>query len=53
MWRAATFKPPPLRHRAAVGGQGCAARRDGYGPRIVRCVRHVMSSRMVSEGVDG
>ena len=36
----------------AVGGQGCAARGHGYGPRVVSCVCHVVPSQVVPEGVD-
>ena len=35
----------------AVGGQGCAALGHGYGPRVVRCVRHVVPSQVVLKGV--
>ena len=34
-----------------MGGQGCAARGHGYGPRVVRRVRHVVPSQVVPEGV--
>ena len=51
-WRAATFKLPPLWRRGGLlGGQGCAARGHGYGPRVVHHVRHVVPSQMVAEGV--
>ena len=42
---------PALVRWQAVGEQGCAARGHGYGPRLVRCVRHVMPSQVVPEGV--
>ena len=42
---------PAVAQKRAVGGQGCAARSDGYGPRGVRCVRHVVPSQVVPEGV--
>ena len=52
MWRAATFKPPALWRRGGlVGGQWCAARGHGYGPCVVRRVRHVVPSQVVPEGV--
>ena len=52
MWRAATFKPPPLCGKGGLsGGQGCAARGHGYGPCVVRRVRHVVPSQVVQEGV--
>ena len=54
MWRAATFKPPPLslwRRGGLWGGQGCIARGHGDGPCVVRRVRCVMSSQVVPEGV--
>ena len=52
MWRAATFKPPPLWRRGGLpGGQGCVARGHGYGPCVVRRVRHVVPSQLVPEGV--
>ena len=35
-----------------MGGQGCAARGHGYGPCVVRRVRHVVPSQVVPEGVD-
>ena len=35
-----------------MGGQGCAARGHGYGPWVVRRVRHVVPSQVVPEGVD-
>ena len=34
-----------------MGGQGCAARGHGYGPCVVRRVRHVVPSQVVPEGV--
>ena len=34
-----------------MGGQGCAARGHGYGPCVVRHVRHVVPSQVVPEGV--
>ena len=34
-----------------MGGQGCVARGHGYGPCVVRCVRHVVPSQLVPEGV--
>ena len=34
-----------------MGGQGCAARGHGYGPWVVPCVRHVVTSQVVPEGV--
>ena len=34
-----------------MGGQGCATRGHGYGPRVVRRVRHVVPSQVVPEGV--
>ena len=34
-----------------MGGQGCAARGDGYGPCVVRRVRYVVPSQVVLEGV--
>ena len=34
-----------------MGGQGCVARGHGYGPCVVRRVRHVVPSQLVSEGV--
>ena len=42
---------PVVAQGRAVGGQGCAARGHGYGPRVVRCVRHVVPSQVVPEGV--
>ena len=41
---------PAVAHGRAVGGQGCAARGHGYGPRVVRCVRHVVFAQVVPEG---
>ena len=32
-------------------GQGCAACSHGYGPRVVRRVRHLVPSQVVPEGV--
>ena len=52
MWRAAMFKPPrAVAQGRAVRGRACVARGHGYGPREVRCVRHVVPSQMVLEGV--
>ena len=34
-----------------MGGQGCAVRGHGYGPRMVHWVRHVVPSQVVPEGV--
>ena len=34
-----------------MGGQGCAARGHGYGPCVVRRVRHVVPSQVVLDGV--
>ena len=34
-----------------MGGQGCAARGHGYGPCVVRRIRHVVPSQVVPEGV--
>ena len=34
-----------------MGGQGCSARGHGYGPCVVRRVRHVVPSQVVPEGV--
>ena len=52
MWRAATFKPPPLWRKGGLwGGRDCAARGHGYGPCVVRRVRHVVPSQVVPEGV--
>ena len=34
-----------------MGGQGCAACGHGYGPCVVRRVRHVVPSQVVPEGV--
>ena len=34
-----------------MGGQGCAARGHGYGPCVVRRVRHVVPSQVVPEVV--
>ena len=42
---------PAVAQGGAVGGQGCAARGDGYGPCVVRRVRHVVPSQVVPEGV--
>ena len=33
-----------------MGGQGCAARGHGYGPCVVRRLRHVVPSQVVTEG---
>ena len=52
MWRAATFKPPPLWRRGGLwGGRVCVARGHGYGPCVVRRVRHVVPSQLVHESV--
>ena len=42
---------PAVAGGSAVGGQGCAAGGHGYGPRMVGCVRHVVSSEVVPAGV--
>ena len=42
---------PAVAQGGAVGGQGCVARGHGYGPRVVRCVRHIVPSQVVPEGV--
>ena len=42
---------PAVAQGRAVGRQGCAARGHCYGPRVVRCVRHVVPSQVVPEGV--
>ena len=42
---------PAVAQGWAVGGQGCAARGHGYGPCVVRRVRHVLPSQVVPEGV--
>ena len=42
---------PAVAQGWAVGGQGCAARGHGYGPCVVRRVRHVVPSGVVPEGV--
>ena len=42
---------PAVSQGRAVGGQGCVTRGHGYGPRVVRCVRHVVPSQVVPEGV--
>ena len=42
---------PAVAQGQAVEGQGCAARGHGYGPRVVRCVPHVVPSQVVPEGV--
>ena len=34
-----------------MGGQGCAALGHGYGPCVVRRLRHVVPSQVVPEGV--
>ena len=34
-----------------MGGQGCACRGHGYGPRVVCCVCHGVPSQVVPEGV--
>ena len=34
-----------------MGGQGCVARGHGYGPCVVRRVRHVVPSQLVPESV--
>ena len=36
---------PAVARGRAVGGQACAARGHGYGPRVVRYVRHVVPPR--------
>ena len=35
-----------------MGGQGGAARGHCYGPRMVRCLPHVVPSQVVPEGLD-
>ena len=42
---------PAVAQGRAVGGQGCADCGHGYGPRVVRCVGHVVPSQVVPEGV--
>ena len=42
---------PAVAQGRAVGGQGCAGRGHCYGPRVVRCIRHVVPSQVVPEGV--
>ena len=42
---------PAVAQEQAVGRQGCAGRGHGYGPRVVRCVRHVVPSQVVPENV--
>ena len=42
---------PAVAQGWAVGGQGCAAPGHGYGPCVVRRVRHVVPSQVVPEGV--
>ena len=48
MWRAATFKPPPLWRRGGLwGGRGVLP----VATAMVRRVRHVVPSQLVPEGV--
>ena len=41
---------PAVAQGRTVGGQGCAARGHSHGPRVVRCVCHVVPSQVVLEG---
>ena len=42
---------PAVAQGWAVGGQRCAARGHGYGPRVVRRVCHVVLSQVVPDGI--
>ena len=42
---------PAVAQGRALRGQGCAARGHGYGPHVVRCVRHVVIPQLVPGGV--
>ena len=42
---------PAVAQGRAVGGQGCAARGNGYVPHVVCRIRHVIPSQVVPEGV--
>ena len=42
---------PAVAQGRSVGGQGCAARGHGYGPHVVCCLRYVVPSRVVPEGI--
>ena len=42
---------PAVASGRAAGGQGCSSRDNGYGPRLVRCVRHVVPSQVVADSV--